>query len=84
MDSIFSQKKNSLLSHFSNKLINMGERECPKMSPRLTIGCSCTTVIIHHNFFASFELVMVLTTYSSQNLAFLIWVESQPFTPPAG
>jgi hypothetical protein len=45
----FQSKKNSLLSHFS-KLINMGESECPEMSMWLTIGCSCTIVIIHDKF----------------------------------
>jgi hypothetical protein len=38
-----------LTSHFS-KLINMAGRDCPKMSPCLTIGCSCTIVIIHDKF----------------------------------
>lgn len=51
MDIIFSQKKIHfyLTSHFS-KLINMAGRDCPKMSPCLTIGCSCTIVIIHDKF----------------------------------
>lgn len=38
-------KTNSLLSHFS-KLINMGGREYPKMSPCLIIG-----LFVHHSYY---------------------------------
>lgn len=88
MDIIFSQKNKSLLSlsHFS-KLINKWVRERMSwndMSPWLTIGCSCTIVIIHDKFSHPLNLSWSSLLTPHKTWLFLIRVESQQFTPPAG